>query len=182
MKKRLIIYILLLLGINIYSQQEPIKRIGYTTNYSNGQFNSSQYFMGSQQPSKSTINNYENYNIYEPGINSSISGPVKAPPGERVLYSGYVTVDGVTVYWEITGTDILGIGGNYKIYVDGVLVDSGWMWNNEAQRKAKEEAQRIAEEKAHSVPIGNSIISFLVLLLSYTGYRILKNKKQIIEH
>lgn len=152
--------------------EQTYRGIGYSTNYSNGQFNSSQYFTGNYQPSSSTINNCDNYSMY--GLDNSYnSSPIKAPPGERILYSGYVTVDGATVYWEITGTDIFGIGGNYKIYVDGVLVDSGWMWNSEVQRRAKEEAQKVAEEKAHSVPIDDATVPLLSLLLLYVGYDVL---------
>lgn len=129
------------------SQSIEYKGIGYTTNYSNGQFNSTQYYQSTYIPSSSSSNG-------------------KPRPKKVVIRSGNDSIDtGRTDDYNSDWKYYHGIffGGWY--YDDG---DKVWKWNG----KDWDETSSIVElgsrsATAHpSVPIDDNYIWFMVCIVS----------------
>lgn len=148
--------------------EQTYRRIGYTTNYGNS------FGKNTQQTYSNTRNTSMNMDSKQEYLQSSRT-PRKA--------KGNGSSGGIVVTYETTWQSGF-LHTSYIItytYLDGHIetekVDS-WFGYFTIDSYAQEQAQKRAEQWAasHSVPIGDTMIPFLVLLFLYIGFDIFKKK------
>lgn len=142
--------------------EQAYRGIGYSTNYANGQFNSTQYYQGGYTPAESS------------------SGGRTGKPRRVVIKHGNDSIDtgrqdDWNPNWKYYHGSVLGIGyGERWYYKDG---DDMYYWNgNEWEHTGRWDWVHTHENAtAHSsVPIGDAIIPLLILLHLYIGYDVFK--------
>lgn len=151
---------------NIYSSipvEQTYRGIGYSTNYSNGQFNSKVY------KSSMTTLEYQNRvftGTYNPGSTSTTTGrPGPMKSAERP-YSGGTFEDFID--WLRMNTD-----PNWPSYVDPDYWD--WFLENYGDEYGEYVEQWFdihpdAQNNLFKTPIGDTIVPLLILLLLYMFY------------
>lgn len=160
------------------TQSIEYRRIGYTTNYYNGQFNSGVYksleyhnrfFNGTYNPTLDIEDNTD-FGYYNGSHRKSL--PIR--------YGSETSDDGtVVVNWYIEYYEILGVG-YYMLYVDGVYYGDYLGSYGRAKKIAEEAAKNMANEKSHSVPIGDNYIWFMVCIVSI--YSLIKANRNKLKH
>lgn len=144
--------------------EQTYRRIGYTTNYSNVQFNSEVY--------KSPITTYNPY--FDKSNENRLSNGPRRVPRDHADGSVTVTVKGysATINWNVDA-NLLGWRWWTITYSDGTS-EVFWGSFNEAKQHANQvaenKARQQAEERAHSVPLDDTVVSILSFLLIYTFY------------
>lgn len=95
--------------------------------------------------------------------------------------SGSVTVNGVTVTWEVSAP-AFGLVLWTITYSDGTT-ETRWGSFGEVKRYAEEQARKKAEEQSRAVPIGDINIFMLLLFFGiYTLYKLYKIKTEEINN
>ena len=147
---------------SIYEQSiKEYRPIGYSTNYSNGQFNSTQYYTGTFNPTRNS-NSYPNH----------------GKPRKVVIKHGNDSIDtGLqddwNPKWKYYHGSVLGIGFDERwYYKDG---DDMYFWNGNNWEHAGRWDWVHTHEHAtaqQTVPIGDSIIPIIILSLLYLFLKI----------
>ena len=136
---------------NIYSSipvEQTYRGIGYSTNYSNGQFNSTHYYQGYYTPKESS------------------SGRRTVKPRRVVIKHGNDSIDtGRQDDWKYYHGVLL--GGWY--YDDG---DKFWKWNGSDWVETWGTVEWFSKpaDASPSTPVGDAIVPLLILLLLYMFY------------
>ena len=158
---------------NSVSVEQTNRRIGYTTNYSNGQFNSTQYYRSTYTPTASNsggrprqprkVKGYDdNGNEINTDGQGNPSDPSKGMWGDGYEYY----YESSTGYWYRTKD-----GGKTWQKWSSWLDWGGLFWDWRGGRPHGGNVTHYNEQ--NPVPIGDAIVPLLTILLLYIGYDIL---------
>ena len=154
------------------SQSIEYRGIGYTTNYSNGQFNSTQYYQGTYTPSLSGFNGrpgqprrVKGYTADGDSINTDNDG-AKGNPSDmwKNGYDYYYDKEAKTWYRGHWTTDWRGRKiYSYETWLDDWSIIFGWHWSILDYGKSDNAVQYYEQ---NPVPIGDNYIWFMVCIVS----------------